>query len=112
MNATEAAPVTNRTKHPDPTVVDSHHYSVEFENDSVRVLRIKYGPKDTGVMHWHPSHIGIFLTDANVRFTSPDGAKETADIKAGQVLNFPPMQHLPENLGDTPFEVIAVEIKS
>ena len=29
----------------DPVIVDSNHYKVEFENDQVRVLRIKYGPE-------------------------------------------------------------------
>ena len=31
----------------DPIAVDAKHYSVEFENDKVRVLRIKYGPRET-----------------------------------------------------------------
>ena len=29
----------------DPVVVDPDHYAVEFENDQVRVLRIKYGQR-------------------------------------------------------------------
>lgn len=33
----------------DPTVVDSAHYSVVFENDDVRVLRIQYGPHERSV---------------------------------------------------------------
>ena len=33
-------------------------------------------------------------------------------MKAGQVLNFPALDHLPENLGDQPFELVAVELKS
>jgi hypothetical protein len=30
----------------DPVKVDAKHYTVEFENSQVRVLRIKYGPHE------------------------------------------------------------------
>jgi hypothetical protein len=30
----------------DPVKVDSKHYTVEVENEKVRVLRIKYGPHE------------------------------------------------------------------
>ena len=41
----------------DPAVVDPDHYTVEFENDAVRILRIKYGPGDESVMHSHPESV-------------------------------------------------------
>jgi hypothetical protein len=58
-------------------------------------------------MHGHPALIAIMLTDGQVRFTYPDVA-----AKAGQVLHFPAMAHLPENVGDQPFETIGIELKS
>lgn len=96
----------------DPVRLDSRHYTVELENEKVRVLRIKYGPREKSVMHGHPAMVGIMLTDASIRFTHPDGRVEEIAGKAGQVLNFQPHQHLPENLSDEPFEAIAVELKS
>jgi hypothetical protein len=33
----------------DAVTVDSKHYTVEFENSEVRVLRIKYGPGEKSV---------------------------------------------------------------
>jgi hypothetical protein len=60
--------------------VDPKHYQVEFENDRVRVLRIKYEPGEKSVMHSHQESIGVFLTDAHAKFTYPDG--RTEDIKA------------------------------
>ena len=51
----------------DPVTVDPKHYSVEFENDKVRVLRIKYGPGEKSVMHAHPALVAVFLTDGKVR---------------------------------------------
>jgi hypothetical protein len=33
----------------DPVKVDPGHYSVDFENDRVRVLRIRYGPGERSI---------------------------------------------------------------
>ena len=96
----------------DPVQVDPKHYTVEFEDEKIRVLRIKYGPREKSVMHGHPALVGVMLTDGHIRFTYPDGKTEEVTAKAGQVLNFPALDHLPENLEDRPFEVVAVELKS
>jgi quercetin dioxygenase-like cupin family protein len=96
----------------DPVKVDSKHYTVELENEKVRVLRIRYGPREKSVMHGHPALVGVMLTDGHIRFTYPDGKTEVVTAQAGQVLSFPALDHLPENLEDRPFEVIAVELKS
>jgi quercetin dioxygenase-like cupin family protein len=95
----------------DPVQVDSNHYSVEMENDQVRVLRIKYGPHEKSVMHSHPALVGVMITDCNIRFTYPDGTSEDIVATAGQVVSFPALDHLPENLSDQPFEVVAMELK-
>ena len=95
----------------DPVAVDSKHYTVEFEDEKVRVLRIKYGPREKSVMHGHPALVGVFLTDSTFRFTYPDGKTEVITGKAGEVIHFPAFEHLPENLSDEPFEAIGVELK-
>jgi quercetin dioxygenase-like cupin family protein len=95
----------------DPVKVDSEHYKLEFENDDVRVLRIKVGPHEKSVMHRHPDAVAIFLTDVNGKFTFPTGAPQENVSKAGDVRWTPATTHLPENLGDQPFEVILVEMK-
>jgi quercetin dioxygenase-like cupin family protein len=96
----------------DPVKVDGNHYKVEFENDQVRVLRIKVGPKEKSIMHQHPDAVAIFLTDVNGKFTFPDGKSEAITSKAGDARWTPAITHLPENAGDKPFEVILVELKS
>jgi quercetin dioxygenase-like cupin family protein len=103
-----AQPTSART---DPVRVDAKHYTVELENEKVRVLRIKYGPHEKSKMHSHPALVGVMLTDCNIRFTYPDGKTEEITAKAGQVVNFPAVDHNPENLSDRPFEAIAVELK-
>ena len=95
----------------DPVKVDATHYKVEFENDQVRVLRIKVGPKEKSIMHQHPNAVAIFLTDVNGKFSFPDGKSEAVSSKAGDARWTPAITHLPENVGDQPFEVILVELK-
>lgn len=96
----------------DPVKVDAKHYTVEFENAQVRVLRIKYGPHEKSVMHRHPNAVAVFMTDSNTTFTFPKGAPQQNNNKAGETLWTPAGLHLPENTGDQPFEVILVELKS
>jgi quercetin dioxygenase-like cupin family protein len=95
----------------DPVKVDPNHYKVEFENDEVRVLRVKVGPNEKSIMHEHPNAVAIFMNDTKVKFTFPDGKSEERNSPAGQVIWTPAITHLPENASGQPFEVILVELK-
>ena len=96
----------------DAAEVDPDHYKVEFENDEVRVLRITYGPGEKSVMHSHPEGVAVFLSDGSGIFTYPDGKTEETNFNSGLVVWTPGTTHQPENTGDTPFEVIQIEMKT
>lgn len=96
----------------DAVKVDPKHYKVEFENDQVRVLRITIEPGEKGVMHSHPEGMVIFLSDANGKFTFPDGKTENRDFKKGFFSWVPVETHQGENVGDKPFELIQIEMKT
>ncbi len=93
------------------TKADPKHYTVEFENDQVRVIRIKYGPGEKSVMHDHARYVVVNITDASVKFTTPDGKTEENTAKAGDAGWSDAETHLPENTGDAPFEAVLIEIK-
>jgi hypothetical protein len=95
----------------DAAKADPKHYKVEFENDQIRVLRAHYGPHEKSVMHSHPASFAVFLADGHAQFNMPDGKVVDAPIKSGTTQWSDATTHLPENLGDTPFEVIIVEMK-
>jgi len=83
----------------DPLKVDPKHYSLEFENDQVRVLRVKYPPKEKGVLHEHTmDHIVVYLTDQ-------------ARGKAGEIRLDGVMTHTEENPLDQPVERLAIDLK-
>lgn len=96
----------------DPVKVDAKHYKVLMENDKVRVVRVTYGAKEKSVMHEHPDSLAIFLGEAHVRFTMPDGKTEDSHKKTGDVQWTAAGKHNPENLSDKPLEVILVEFKA
>ena len=96
----------------DAVKADPKHYKVVFENDQVRVLHITYGPGEKSVMHAHPPNVAVFLTDGLIRFAMPDGKSQDVPVKAQTTQWDPGGTHLPANIGDKPFSVMLVELKT
>ena len=96
---------------PDAVRADPAHYSVSFENELVRLLRVRYGPGETSVMHRHSASCVIFLTDQMFNFTLPDGTAAPAAVPAGALGCGDGNVHLPENIGAEAAEFIMVEFK-
>jgi hypothetical protein len=95
---------------PDAVAADPKHYSVSFENNVARILRVKYGPGEKSVMHRHLPGCVIFLTDQTFNFSLPDGTTEPASTPAGALGCGDGNVHLPENIADEA-EFIMVEFK-
>jgi quercetin dioxygenase-like cupin family protein len=96
----------------DPPKIDPKQYKVEFENDQVRVLRVKFAAHQGAPMHEHQlNRVVVYLTDQNTRMTLPDGKVDAAVHKAGEASWGGPAQHKEDNLMDGPFEAIIVELK-
>jgi len=96
---------------PDAVAADPKHYSVSFENDVARFVRVRYGPGERSVMHRHLPGCVIFLTDQTFNFTIPDGTTEPASVEAGALGCGDGNVHLPENIGRDAAEFIMVEFK-
>jgi quercetin dioxygenase-like cupin family protein len=96
----------------DAAKVDPAHYKVEFENSQVRILRVHYGPHEKSVMHSHPAGVVVYLTDGTTRFTMPDGKTEEVNGKKGEARYTPAVVHLPEDVGDKPFDAVVIEMKA
>ena len=95
----------------DAAKVDTKHYTVAFENDQVRVLKVHYGPGEKSVMHSHPDTVAVFVSDGKGKFNFPDGTSKDFSVKAGDVIHNEATVHLPENTGDQPWDVVVVELK-
>jgi len=96
----------------DPVRVDPERYKVEFENPHVRVLRVRYGPKETGVLHEHIlNRVTVLLTGQDMRVTAPDGKVTMLRGVAGGVTMGGQAKHQEQNQSLLPFEVVVVEMK-
>jgi len=98
--------------YPGAVSADPSHYTVEHENDVARLLRIRYGPGETSVMHRHPANCAIFINDQPTTFEIPDGETiENPGFESGHVECWDAEAHLPTNTGDEGLELILVELK-
>jgi quercetin dioxygenase-like cupin family protein len=95
----------------DAVIADPEHYTVEFENDRVRVIRIKYGPGEKSVMHSHGPNVSVLLSEGTIRMTLPDGTTQDLASELGVATWADAEEHLPENLDDKPMEVVLIELK-
>ena len=97
---------------PDAARADPAHYSVSFENELVRVFRVRYGPGEKSVMHRHSASCVIFLPDQTFNFALPDGTTEPASVPSGALGCGDATVHLPHNITAAAAEFIMVEFKN
>jgi hypothetical protein len=110
--ASSAAMAQQRTEPiPDAVTADPAHYSVSFENELVRFVRVRYGAGEKSVMHRHSASCVIFLTDQTFNFTLPDGTTEPASVSGGALGCGDGNVHLPQNIEKIAAEFIMVEFK-
>jgi hypothetical protein len=96
------------SKLPDAVTADRRHYTVEFENDIVRVLRVRLPAGESAPAHAHVAYCAIELSDSSLR----EGAGPVAESKAGQVFCGDATSHAPRNVGKGLAESIVVEFKN
>jgi quercetin dioxygenase-like cupin family protein len=97
----------------DPLKVDPKDYKLIFENDQVRVIRVKMAAGQKVPLHEHVlNRVVVYLTDQNGSMTTPDGKTDIAKHSAGEASWGAPTKHTEQNLKDTPFEAVVVEFKS
>ncbi len=95
----------------DPIKVEPKHYKLAFENEHVRVISVTYGPHEKSALHDHPGGVGVSVTEAHLRFTDENGKVREVYSKAGEARWYPPFKHRVENLGETTYQGIYIEVK-
>ncbi len=97
---------------PNAVTVDPKHYTVEFENDVIRIIRIKYGPGETSTMHSHEANCVVLLEPGEISMELPDGSTGPGPATvAGELACNDAGAHLPTNVGDTETEALLIEMK-
>lgn len=83
----------------DPVTVDPQHYKVDFENEFVRVLRVTFGPGETGARHEHILNRVVFYIN------------DQPNARADDVRMSGAATHSESNGSSQPAYRIAVELK-
>jgi len=104
----------------DPLKVAPQAYRLEFENEWVRVMRVRYGPREKIAEHYHTERPAayVYLNDAGPiifkHVALPYGDVTRAATKAGSFRLYRAVKevHAVENPGDTPSEFLRVEFKT
>src|SRR5262245_58651826 len=86
---------------------------VEFENETIVVVRIRMAPHEKTPMHDIASaRLVVWLTDAYLRDTHPDGRSDDIRRRAGDIDWVPIQRHAGENLAHQPLEFLAIVPKA
>ena len=84
----------------DPLKVDPQHYTLEFDNQQTRVMRVRFGPKEKGKEHTHTfSNVVVYMND--------QARGKTGDAR----LDEGPRTHSEENPLDHAVERISIDLK-
>jgi len=83
--------------------------AVEFENESIVVVRIRMAPREKTPMHDITSaRLVVWLTDVHLRDTHADGSTDDIRRRAGDIDWIPVQRHAGENLAHEPLEFLAI----
>ena len=86
---------------------------VEFENESIVVVRIRMAPHEKTPMHDITSaRLVVWLTDAHLRDTHPDGSTNETHRRAGETDWVGVQRHAGENLAHESLEFLAIVPKT
>ena len=94
----------------DAPAVDPEHYTVEMENDYVRVIRFQYEAGEESPMHSHAEGVTIFLSDGSATLTPEGGTSEEISFVAGDAQWHPAETH--SVVTSTGGEGVIVEVRA
>jgi len=97
LTSTEAAP---------------NHYELEFENEYLRIIRVKYSPGETSAMHSHEPTVGVTLTGGQGIFADLEGnSVSRPENFPGDVLADDGIPHSVTSISKSDEELIFIEVK-
>ena len=95
----------------DPTHTDGDKYKPLLDNPCVRVLQYRDAPGDKTQQHRHPAFVLVALSAFKRHIRLPDGKVMAREFKPGDVMWSLAQTHIGENVGDTPTQVLLIEMK-
>jgi quercetin dioxygenase-like cupin family protein len=96
----------------DPTTVAPKNYKkVLLENEKVRVLQFEMTPGQVIPWHNHPNHVIYALSGGKIEITDRGKDPVSIEVKAGEAIFIPAVNHMAKNTGTTTIKLVITEIK-
>ena len=86
-------------------------FKVEFENDHVRIVRLRFEAHEQGIMVHHPPRVLATITEVAVKLKFADGHTDQRGAPAGVAAWLEAETLQTENARDEPLEVVLIEPK-
>ena len=97
----------------DPVTVSPDQFEVLVENDHVRVVRYDLDPGESDTWHTHPAKVSVVVSGGTLVITTADGEKFEVLEETGSASWMAPLgEHFATNIGDSPVQIVLVEVKS
>ena len=93
----------------DPASVDPDHYTVDFENEYVRVTRGKFKAGDETPTHEHVAGVSVFLSAGSADVTAPGGEATESSWEAGDASWHDPSSH--SAVVNSDIEYVTIDLK-
>jgi quercetin dioxygenase-like cupin family protein len=94
----------------DPKDVAKNVYTFIMENERVRVFNASFKPDEIAAMHHHPDHVVYVLKGGKIKLTS-EGKTNVLDLETGKAIFIDEQVHEAQDIGQSPIELLVVEIK-
>lgn len=95
----------------DPLEVAPDMYTLQFENERVRVMQVVFQPGQQIAEHSHPDHFVNVLEAGTIQITKADGSVSDAVVNVGDVIWIDAETHSAVNTGTTLVRLLVVELK-
>jgi hypothetical protein len=86
-------------------------FKVEFENERVRIVRLRFEAREKGIMVHHPPRVLATITEVAVKLKFADGHGDERGAPAGVAAWLEAETLETENARDEPLEVVLIEPK-
>jgi quercetin dioxygenase-like cupin family protein len=95
-------------------ITPKNEYTIEVDNQYVRVLHVKRAPHAAVPMHEHKyPFVVVYMKDDDTNNTMADGKVVRGAHKAGEAIyNQLPLRHKEQHVFDGPLDVMLIELKS
>jgi hypothetical protein len=96
----------------DVLTTEPTHYRLMFENEFVRVINVYFGPHDKTGMYFHRAGVIVAVTAGHIKFMDDNGKIKISSYLPGDARWVQAVRHTAENLEDSGYGAIFIEIKA